>query len=155
MLHNRFLPPGLLSVLQFYFAAEFEEVQVLPTIQIALPPNTRLYSDDMTIEPPADPALPQLFDNVALSSLSVPNASRSRRSSVPDSRFSDTQNPSGGVTSSADATMHLGRMVSLIQGCKEAIWKEFMELEPPPPTTVNQLCDLRDEFDAAWLNWEW
>ena len=51
--------------------------------------------------------------------------------------------------------MHLGRMVSVVQSCREAIWNEYMALESATPTTTAEIFDLKDEFNAAWLNWEW
>jgi hypothetical protein len=156
MLHHRFLPPGLLSVLQFYFAAEFDQVQTFPTIQIDLPPNTRLYSQDLTMNPPTNEAAsPQPPDAVALGSPGASSGTTSRRGSLAGNFSPIEQSSLNILGSSEDATLHLGRMVSLVQGCKETIWKEYIALESPQPATFTQVCDLRDEFDAAWLNWEW
>lgn len=153
LLQKRFLPRGLLSVLQFYFTAEFDELHSFPTLQIPLPPNTRLYE----AEPPKehDKRTPTLatYDNLALGSLAAPS------DMLPDPVLeayhgSPNVNVAGSVVCSTWAAMHLGRMVSLVQGCQDAIWEEYKTLEVPSQTHHAE-SDLKDEFQAAWLNWEW
>lgn len=169
MLHKRFLPSGLLSVLQFYFTAEFDETESFPILQVPLPPNTRRDEDEATKPssstsastntPPANTSfgiLPTLLENnISMRDLGIPYIPTLGAHSDPvleDYHRLAEPSPSGSVTSSTWAHMHLGKIVSIIQGCKEAIWEEYKVLEEPGEADI---LGMRDEFLAAWLNWEW
>lgn len=151
MLLKCFLPPGLLSVLQFYFTAEFDEEQTFPPLQVALPPNTRMYEVKAAQSgPPVLPPVSPMLDNVALRDfLTAADSQLEEYCGHAEDGFA------GPVTSTTWAAMHLGRMVALVIGCKQAIFEEYKSLEGPPPTTQNAISDMKDEFNAAWLNWEW
>ena len=60
----------------------------------------------------------------------------------------------GVVVTSSFASMHLARALSLVQGCKEAMWQEYKDLDTPE-VDGEELPDLRKEFNAAWKHWEW
>lgn len=147
MLLRRFLPPSLLAVLQFYFVAEFdEEPPAAAALQVALPPNTRLYDAKDGGAPVLPPILPG--GDLALRDFSVVEASQ-------DGAGEDVPSGPGSVISAeACVAMHLGRTVALVSGCKQAIYEEYKSLNGPAPTTQDALSDLKDEFNAAWLNWE-
>ncbi|GJE88689.1 S-adenosyl-L-methionine-dependent methyltransferase [Phanerochaete sordida] len=148
MLAKRFLPPGLLSVLQFYFTSEFDAGIAPSGVQVELPPNTRMYdakfdvhlSDSISDAPPALPPIVAGDQELSLCSF------------VPDVQNDD--DAASASTSPTWAAMHLGRMVALVVGCKQAIFEEWKTLDGPAPTTQNALSDMKDEFNAAWLNWE-
>ncbi|KAI0342774.1 S-adenosyl-L-methionine-dependent methyltransferase [Trametopsis cervina] len=155
MLHQSFLAPGLLSVLQFYFSAEFEEVQSHPPIRIVLPSNSRLtFEDAPHIEGRARSI--SVSSTVSTSAKPTPLVMSAMMSS---SDFIvegyglnrvDTQ-PQGPVITTSWATMHLSKTFSTVQGCKEAIWDKYKDLDGP--INDEDLDAIRAEFLAAWDIW--
>ena len=154
MLHRRFLPSGLLSVLQFYFTAEFDEAQTFPALQIPLPPNTRLYEAEAAAKG-AGIGLPTLPEHPAdVHELGIPALRALSGHADPvleDYHRLAESGPAGAVTSATWAHMHLAKVVALVQGCKAVVWEAYRDLEP----AAAGVHDVRDEFQAAWLNWEW
>lgn len=154
---------GLLSVLQFYFSAEFEEVQTYPVVRIILPPNSQLTFDD------------EYHTHHRVRSYSVPTKLGAAGACISKSggpqavlRDSDVALPGyglkreemqgpGHVLTSSWASMHLAKVLSTVQGCKEAMWIEYQELadiEGDGGLDDEKTVELRKEFLAAWSHWE-
>lgn len=163
MLHTRFLAPGLLSVLQFYFSAEFDEVQTYPVVRVILPPNSQLTFDD-----PSDSRTRSRSTSLTskLMSPSSTHTSQIPAWNTPSLTSMDVDVPGYGsntsqtqtlsaVTTTSWAPMHLAKVLSTIQGCKEEIWAEYKLSGGQLWTEDNVNEDgLRREFMAAWDNWE-
>lgn len=69
------------------------------------------------------------------------------------------------------AVMHLARAFNLIEGCKDAIWEEYEDLERiaekeraraarekgkerQHDVESPQATSARSKFDKSWMNWE-
>ncbi|KAI0766737.1 S-adenosyl-L-methionine-dependent methyltransferase [Irpex lacteus] len=139
MLHKRFLAPGLLSVLHFYFSAEFEEVQSHPTIRILLPPNSQMTfsSDCLPSHRTRSTSISNTLEGitVAISEAAGPSGPSVTWNSSFDHvlegygpRREDTQK-SGPVITTSWAAMHLSKAFSTVQGCKDAVWLQYKELQ--------------------------
>ncbi|KAI0091190.1 S-adenosyl-L-methionine-dependent methyltransferase [Irpex rosettiformis] len=157
MLHKRFLAPGLLSVLHFYFAAEFEEVQTHPTVRILLPPNSRMTFSSVNHNRGRSTSISTTLDGVTVAISHVPGSPRSVVWSLSDyaingygPRREDAQGSSPVVTASWSA-MHLSRAFSTVQGSKDAVWLEYKELAEPSEDDPDELYQ---EFLASWAHWE-
>ena len=159
MLHKRFLAPGLLSVLHFYFSAEFEEVQSHPTLRILLPPNSRMTfsSDSFSNNRVRATSVSTTLDGVtvAISNATEPSGSVIWNASGfaiegygPERQDGQSSAP---VVTASWAAMHLSKTFSTIQGCKEAIWIEYKELAEPVQEFPNE---VEEEFLASWTHWE-
>ncbi|KAI0685514.1 hypothetical protein BC835DRAFT_1421158 [Cytidiella melzeri] len=161
MLHKRFLAPGLLSVLQFYFSAEFESVQSHPPIRIVMPLNSQMTFDggkSLSIRTRSTSVSSKLGIATATSPAPqtpiTPTVSSSSENGIEGygPRREDTQVLEPVITTSW-AAMHLSKVFSTVQGCKEAIWPEYKELEGPVDDEEKVLM-LRKEFLASWAHWE-
>jgi hypothetical protein len=160
MLHKRFLAPGLLSVLHFYFSAEFEEVQSHPAIRVVLPSNSR-----MTFESSGSSSGRNRSTSVS-SKLAVTTPVQESRwtGSLELSGSCDCNvdgygplrqegTSSGSILTSSWSAMHLSKVFSTVKGCKEAMWPEYRDLDGPV-VDEEQILELRKEFLAAWEHWE-
>lgn len=153
MLQHRFLPSGLLSVLQFYFTAEFQEVQTHPTVQIPLPRNTRLNAKDSRQRSDTNASCPILDEGdisaiLAIGDIPLPEPIIEQHQAHCD------LNTAGKIISSTWSDMHLAKACSIVNGCKDLIWEEYKSLETNP-TTDSDTREYYEEFLAAWTNWEW
>ncbi|KIK93611.1 hypothetical protein PAXRUDRAFT_828798 [Paxillus rubicundulus Ve08.2h10] len=165
MLNDSFLAPELISILPFHLGAWFREIRSHPPLRVPLPPPS---SRRPGVQPVS--GLPGLIDPDALFEL----RSLSRKSS-PDSDNdpTSTSRKSSQRGMSSWASMHLGRSVRTIMGCKEPIWQAYERLygqDPSLPSLVrtakpeylkkhfdrvqSTANPLRDYFERDWINWE-
>lgn len=154
MLDRRFLTSGLLAVLPFYLSAEFVDVQGKTAINVPLPPNSVYVPEDDT------PSSPGIFPSRKRSNTLQSIASVLDHSASPDPTellaadcASNYRARSRSVTTTSWASMHLAKTVSLLQGCKEAIWEEYRQLDCDL-VTHQSLNVKRAEFLTSWSNWE-
>ncbi|KAF9485172.1 S-adenosyl-L-methionine-dependent methyltransferase [Pholiota conissans] len=174
MLSTRFLSPKVVAVLPFYLTSAFVDTRIHPPLQIPLPPNSGRLPN------------PSLRSYQSMSS--IPERSRvTRDRSVSDTFFDlDFDFASTARSNKADGcsfrssfqmrsqaanwdTMHLAKSLSMITGCKEAIWEEYNKLyyneamailmrtapieeeyEMQPYKHV-----VRKAFEVDWRNWEY
>lgn len=157
MLHKRFLPPGLLSVLHFYFSAEFEDVQSHPAIRIVMPSNSQMTFDDgLSSTRGRSLSLSSAVSAVSKASYipAVPVVWNSSDYGIDGYGLKRGDVPvTGPVLTTSLAAMHLSKVVSTVRGCKEAIWPEYIELEGPLEDD-DKMAEVRKEFLAAWDHWE-
>ncbi|KAI0925790.1 hypothetical protein AcW1_008122 [Taiwanofungus camphoratus] len=153
MLHHRFLTPSLLSVLPFYLSSSFRDIQMMPTLHIVLPPNSYLEDNNYGSshffhdgDVPSD--LSALYLDLKVHGSRWSSDSRADRSS--------TRSRQSSATISSWASLHLARSVQTIRGCKEAIWAEYKELAGVEGCldANGVVMNQREEFEAAWTNWE-
>lgn len=170
MLHKRFLAPGLLSVLHFYFSAEFEDVQSHPAVRIVLPTNSRMTFGDEWLKSSRTRSL-SIASKLSISSkLNIPGSAilQLPQSPTTPTVFSSLEHGiegygpnrqegqvSGPVITSSWAAMHLSKVFSTVQGCKEAMWPEYRDLDGSfEDDEEENALELRKEFLAAWEHWE-
>ena len=146
MLNARFINPQVLTVLPFYLQAAFDDVHTYPGIRVYLPPPSGVIC---TVEFPDNISHFSLESSSTLvDSLSSPVSSR-RSSEASTSTWASVD-----VTSPFRTRLHLSRLLSVIRGCKEAMWIEYEKLHRNDRTIPNERLD-RDDFDMHFHNWEW
>ncbi|OBZ72082.1 hypothetical protein A0H81_07597 [Grifola frondosa] len=147
MLHHRFLSPRLLSVLPLYLSSTFRNIQTHPTLHILLPCNSH-----------ADNGIHKFDAEFADVSSLILDLSHSSRLSSDSSRRETSSMRSGQsatTTIAAWGSIHLARAVHMVQACKESIWTEYKALdELDRAQRSRKESDIREEFEAAWTNWE-
>lgn len=159
MLLNRFLGSRVISVLQLYLSSEFGNVQTHPPIHIPLPPNS-----DSTV-PSQPPEFHHLISHLPIPTVTLENddpgvyvdlRSQSVRQSS-DSRngdcLSNLSKQSRPMVVHSWSSMHLARTVSLIEGCKDAIWEEYKKVDGEFNASGVEAVNTWYEFDVAWSNW--
>ncbi|KAH9942770.1 S-adenosyl-L-methionine-dependent methyltransferase [Amylocystis lapponica] len=153
MLHRRFLNPTLISVLPFYLSANYRNIHILPALLIALPMNSSPEDSGYATASSyhydsAPPELENLYFDMKTHGIRLSSESRADTASM------RSRHATSHVITSW-SSLHLAKSVNLIRGCKEAIWAEYKDLkgfdEEPGKRRVVQ---LREEFEAAWANWE-
>ena len=162
MLDKRFLTSGLLAVLPFYVSAEFVDVQIKTALNVPLPGNTVyiLTDDELSKSPVLLPARSRSNTLRSMMSVRLDNATESAPSPNANPNevlaadcASNYRARSRSVTTTSWASMHLAKTMSLLQGCKEAIWNEYSKYGCSF-TSKAPLALVREEFLAAWANWE-
>lgn len=147
MLNTRFLAIGLTQVLPFYLSSEFSDIMSHPTMHILLPPNSDV------VDRRRHNSIDSGDDQAHFEELQAFTV----RTSWDSSRAERTSRRSTTVPSlepvEAFAHMHLAKTMATIVACKEAIWEEYRG-----PEGSEYLPDSdgasREEFEAAWANWE-
>ncbi|KDR78877.1 hypothetical protein GALMADRAFT_244511 [Galerina marginata CBS 339.88] len=168
MLSTRFLSSNLLSVLPFYLNSSFVNTKSHAPLLVPLPPNSgnvptlKTYRSMGTLRNSgSERSIGDTLLNfeATFSFRSIKTDGVSFRSSV-----SSMQKQSV----SAWATMHLAKTVSIVRGCKEAIWNEYKKLysrDAPyllsrtAPDDEDYLSQphryvVRRAFEVDWKNWE-
>ncbi len=154
MLHKRFLPTGLLSILPFYLSTEFQEVQVKATLTVPLPPNNLPPLEEGKDTSSFLRARIDSISNRSIASVLSDMESMPSPINVSVQEYTSRQRSASVTTQSVSyASMHLARMVSIVRGCKEAMFEEYRALESPYGSDVD-IVTARAEFSAAWSNWE-
>lgn len=162
MLATRFLSPKLLSVIPFYLtSASFNDIKTHLPLVIPLPQNSGNIPRLNTYR-----SMGSFHGNESQKSLvsESPTASLKPDWTPPRSPTS----PMNKISSSNWSMMHLGKTVSTIRGCKEAIWKEYEKLysddalyllsRTAPGEEDYSLQQpqhiTRKSFEVDWRNWE-
>lgn len=165
MLATRFLSPKLLSVIPFYLtSASFNDIKTQPPLIIPLPQNSG--------------SIPRLSAYRSMESFHDNDSERSLFTESPTLSSRPTKTewgnsrspafPSNKVPPPDWSMMHLGKTVSTIRGCKEAIWQEYEKLysddalyllsRTAPGEEDYSLQHpkhiARKAFEVDWRNWE-
>jgi hypothetical protein len=161
MLNTRFLSPNLLSVIPCYLTSMFS-VKAHTPVLISLPPNSGVH--------------PSLRSPHSMGSLRSPDCGAmfdfypalSNRSIKADGFSMPTPFSLGSRPQPAPwGTMHLAKIVSVIKGCKQAIWSEYEKLyskealsilartAPDEEEYASQPynCLIHKAFEIDWNNW--
>uniref|UniRef100_A0A8H7Y0J2 Methyltransferase domain-containing protein n=1 Tax=Psilocybe cubensis TaxID=181762 RepID=A0A8H7Y0J2_PSICU len=160
MLAMRFLSPKLLSVIPFYLtSASFNHIKTQPSLVIPLPQNSGIIPVVDVYRPTGS-----FHGNESQKSLVTECLPMSKSEWTPPRSPGFTPK----VASSDWSMMHLGKTVSTIRGCKEAIWKEYEKLysddalyllsRTAPGEEDYSLQQphhiARKSFEVDWRNWE-
>ena len=158
MLNTRFLSPNPLSVIPFYLTSMFSVTAHTPVL-ISLPPNSGVHPSlrsPQSMGSLRSPDRGAMFDFFpALSNRSI----KTDGFSMPTTTFSLGSRPQ-------PATMHLAKIISVIKGCKQAIWSEYEKLyskevlnilarTAPDEEYASQPynCLIYRAFEIDWNNW--
>lgn len=147
MLDSRFITPSIISVLPFYLSAFFQDIQMMPTVHILLPPNTHQLTEGLLDSRfqfgdagPGELYLDLKTDGTRWSTDRADNpAARSKQQSK-------------SATVSSRASIHLAKSVQMVRACKNAIRQVYLEEKGYGTEREENL--IREEFETAWANWE-
>ncbi|CAK5268403.1 unnamed protein product, partial [Mycena citricolor] len=156
MLTKRFLTPGVTTVMPFYLSTLFDNLQTHPSLHVPLPASSfEMDSDSRSSGESYSDAV--YYDQTRRLSKDVDRVSIQSKSTTSSHRITPYW-----------ARMHLGKAVSSVSACKEAIWMEYSKLNPNalPPViskTMNTRArtrmsyhssSTREAFETDWSNWE-
>ncbi|PCH42192.1 hypothetical protein WOLCODRAFT_137757 [Wolfiporia cocos MD-104 SS10] len=147
MLQHRFIAQNVLSILPFYLSTYFHEIQMMPTLHFLIPPSSSTVGKDIH----------QHFDETKddLADLYLDLQTHGTRWSGERSDAAPARaKPSRSATVSSWASIHLARSVQTIRACKEPLWQEFKEGRGFRKIPEHDVNILREDFEAAWANWE-
>ncbi|KAJ7761879.1 hypothetical protein DFH07DRAFT_814409 [Mycena maculata] len=158
MLSRRFLAGSVITVLPFYLASFFENVQTHPSLQIPLPPSSTSPSSGSR-------SSDESFDADTLFDL---NPSVRRLSDADMHSIKSKSTGSSQRTVPFWGRMHLAKTVNTVSACKESIYQEYERIFPndlPPiitkttsPRDARSFMALkhspREAFETDWTSWE-
>ena len=165
MLNTRFLSPNLLSVFPFYLTSASFDFEAHAPILIPLPPNSGVYpsplksfqSMDSLRHPDRTGGI--LFDF---------HPSFSNRSIKADGFPMRPLISSGFRQPHPWGTMHLAKVASVINECKDSIWLEYEKLYFEDALNILRRTSPEEDyaseppqnliykaFEIDWYNWNW
>lgn len=146
MLQRRFITSSIISILPFYLSTFFQDIRMMPTVHVLIPPNTKELSENETIP---HFTRGQMSDRLSELQLDL-NVDGSRWSTDASSKKAKT--PSKAATLSTHAAVHLARAVETVRACKAAVLEAY--LGEQGHGTSEEASILQEEFATAWANWE-
>src|SRR6266404_1906134 len=156
MLTSRWISASITSVLPFYLTAIFETSRALPALEILM-----CSCSSLKAFPSKHGSHQQMLDPESFRHLSHVTV---KHEHAHVTWLPASEAPPHFVSS--NMTMHLARMVAIVNGCKEALWETYNKQYGNDPRSpyrksrhrAEEPCKasvyrLREEFEHHWLNW--
>ncbi|KAI0303798.1 hypothetical protein B0F90DRAFT_1709133 [Multifurca ochricompacta] len=131
MLTSRWISASITSVLPFYLSAIFETFRALPALEILMGPSSTLRPFPSKRASHQQMIDPEPFRHLA-------HATVKDDADAPVKWMPASEAPSHFIPS--NASMHLARMVAIVNSCKEAIWGAYNKLYGNDPRLPRRVC---------------